>query len=295
MLQMQTIHFRTFFQFPEQPLSTMPAKKRMKLEMSPEPSQTIYSSQASIAPSSQSSQTFLTQDFDQLGFGDGLDGAFDEAVTGRDSLCKSEDYELVKCDEDEVEDNVAEGDVTCGDPGQLASYSPFLARNRDFYGLAVSLMRLQGIDLRRFPPTTKGVVREFFQRYHPFAKQDLLWSLSFEEESGSGPRTKYRATLTTYVLNDRKFQGKMSSTSMRLAEESAVIAFREDPEVREIAKVLPPPRKKIKEWVHLNSQERERLVAAGFDTSIVLEEFVQSVYMHFRELGCRTALWDGNA
>mmetsp|Transcript_25208 Transcript_25208/g.52318 ORF Transcript_25208/g.52318 Transcript_25208/m.52318 type:complete len:157 (-) Transcript_25208:97-567(-) len=156
-------------------------------------------------------------------------------------------------------------------------------------------MRLQGIDLRRFPPTTKGVVREFFQRYHPFAKQDLLWSLSFEEESGSGPRTKYRATLTTYVLNDRKFQGKMSSTSMRLAEESAVIAFREDPEVREIAKVLPPPRKKIKEWVHLNSQERERLVAAGFDTSIVLEEFVQSVYMHFRELGCRTALWDGNA
>ena len=119
MLQMQTIHFRTFFHFPEQPLSTMPAKKRMKLEMSPEPSQTIYSSQASIAPSSQSSQTFLTQDFDQLGFGDGLDGAFDEAVTGRDSLCKSEDYELVKCDEDEGVENVADGGMTCSEAGSL--------------------------------------------------------------------------------------------------------------------------------------------------------------------------------
>ena len=88
-----------------QPLSTMPATKRMKLELEapPEPA----------------------------------------AVTGSDPCCKSEDYELVKCDEDEGVDGVAEGDTTYGDPAQLASYSPFLARKRDFYGLAVSLMRLQ--------------------------------------------------------------------------------------------------------------------------------------------------------
>jgi len=84
----------------------------------------------------------------------------------------------------------------------------------------------------------------------------------------------------------------MSSTSMRVAEESAVVAIREDPEVREIAKVLPP-QKKIKEWVHLSSQEKESLVAAGVDTGMVFKDLVQCV-MHVRDLG-RTALWDGNA
>ena len=79
---------------------------------------------------------------------------------------------------------------------------------------------------------------------------------------------------------------------MRVAEESAVVAIREDPEVREIAKVLPP-QKKIKEWVHLSSQEKESLVAAGFDTGMVFKDLVQCV-MHVRDLG-RTALWDGNA
>ena len=82
----------------------------------------------------------------------------------------------------------------------------------------------------------------------------------------------------------------MSSTSMRVAEESAVVAIREDPEVREIAKVLPP-QKKIKEWVHLSSQEKESLVAAGVDTGMVFKDLVQCV-MHVRDLG-RTALWDG--
>ena len=75
------------------------------------------------------------------------------------------------------------------------------------------------------------------------------------------------------------FKGRTSSTSERLAEESAMIGFREDPEVQEIAKLLLPRTKKIRKWVHLSSREKENFVAAGSDTSIVLKELVQSVYI----------------
>lgn len=76
--------------------------------------------------------------FDQLGIGGiGGDGlyctCFDNkavAVTGSESSCKSEDYELIKCDEDEGVDSVFEGGVTCGEAGQLASYRAFLSRKQ---------------------------------------------------------------------------------------------------------------------------------------------------------------------
>eukprot|EP00438_Fugacium_kawagutii_P007722 Skav224507 [mRNA] locus=scaffold3754:98946:99167:- [translate_table: standard] len=73
------------------------------------------------------------------------------------------------------------------------------------------------------------------------------------------------------------------------------MAFRDDAEVQEIAKWLPPGQQKIRAKVALSSGEKKRLRNAGFESKSVLHELRQALHLEFRDLGYRTALWDGNA
>jgi hypothetical protein len=140
----------------------------------------------------------------------------------------------------------------------------------------------------------------FFQRYSPLesteangklqSSKGLHWDFSYERE---GNRVK--ATLTACALNGQRFEGKWSINDYQ-AEQSATKVFRDDPEVREIAKHLPPSMKRIRENLRFNRQERALMENAGIRVSDVTIALARAVYMQFRDIfGCRTALWDGNA
>eukprot|EP00438_Fugacium_kawagutii_P032468 Skav227704 [mRNA] locus=scaffold79:2593:3036:+ [translate_table: standard] len=141
--------------------------------------------------------------------------------------------------------------------------------------------------------TQGGLLHEWFCRYHPGVANQDLWTISFEEREG--PRPLFKATLHAHSLRERKFESPTWFPSERLAETAVIKVFRDDPEVQEIARHLPPPQKRVKDSVRMTRAEKDPLEAHGFDTGMVLKELAQRVYIHFRDLGCRNAIWDGNA
>eukprot|EP00438_Fugacium_kawagutii_P008836 Skav208536 [mRNA] locus=scaffold1216:90493:90717:- [translate_table: standard] len=71
--------------------------------------------------------------------------------------------------------------------------------------------------------------------------------------------------------------------------------FRSDWQIQKIAERLPPPTGNIRENTQLKTHEKDALKADGINTSEVQQELINAVYIHFRDLGCRTALWDDYA
>ncbi|CAL1141089.1 unnamed protein product [Cladocopium goreaui] len=140
----------------------------------------------------------------------------------------------------------------------------------------------------------------FFQRYSPLesteangklpSSKGLHWNFSYERKGN-----EVKATLTACALNGQRFEGKWSINDYQ-AEQSATKVFRDDPEVREIAKKLPPSMKRIRENLRFNKQERALMENARIRVSDVTIALSRAVYMQFRDkFHCRTALWDGNA
>lgn len=271
----------------------MPANKRMKREMQPD------------APSSQASTAVPTsQSFSQ---------ASTAVPTSQTSLCE-ESEKLGKDEEEWVEEWLvhkaepeSDGkDVEDGEEGEdfpevkredadgfRLDFDQFLTRPRNFYQMAVQLLDFKGLDVYSVEPTRRGILHEWFHRYHPgVLDDDALWTFSFSETGG--PRPFFKATLTAHSLKDRKFESEWCVTR-GLAEQSAIKVFREDPEVQQIAKLLPPSQKKIKDKASMKKDEKDALKARGIDSGMVHKELVQRLYIHFRDLGCRNALWDGNA
>eukprot|EP00438_Fugacium_kawagutii_P020884 Skav211775 [mRNA] locus=scaffold305:59966:60415:+ [translate_table: standard] len=147
------------------------------------------------------------------------------------------------------------------------------------------------MDLSELEPSIEGLVQPFLHRYHA-GTEDVshLWSFSYHHHG-----VWLKATLTTSGIarEDRSFEGKEWCYSSRLAEMSAIRVFREDADVRRIAKRLPPTMARMRDSCRLKKDEKAAVRAAGIDPRVVVRELVQAVYMHFRDLGCRTALWDG--
>lgn len=101
---------------------------------------------------------------------------------------------------------------------------------------------LKGMDLWSLPPTTAGLLTEFFRRYHPGIPDQnmkILYSNRFVSHP-NGNKT-VRAVLCVHIMNNREFRG-IWSQSERLAQISAIENFRSDPEVQRIA-----------EWLHRES------------------------------------------
>ena len=259
----------------------MPANKRMKREMHP----SVLSSRASTAVPT--SQTSLCEESEKLGKDE---EEWVEEWLVHKAEPESDDGKDVE-DGEEGEDfpEVKREDAD----GFRLDFDQFLTRPRNFYQMAVQLLDFKGLDVYSVEPTRRGILHEWFHRYHPGVLDDnALWTFSFGETGG--PRPLFKATLTAHSLKDRKFESEWCVTR-RLAELSAIKVFREDPEVQQIAKLLPPSQKKIKDKASMKKEEKDALKARGIDSGMVHKELVQRVYIHFRDLGCRNALWDGNA
>ena len=180
----------------------MPANKRMKREMQPD------------APSSQASTAVPTsQSFSQ---------ASTAVPTSQTSLCE-ESEKLGKDEEEWVEEWLvhkaepeSDGkDVEDGEEGEdfpevkredadgfRLDFDQFLTRPRNFYQMAVQLLDFKGLDVYSVEPTRRGILHEWFHRYHPgVLDDDALWTFSFSETGG--PRPFFKATLTAHSLKDR--------------------------------------------------------------------------------------------
>ena len=94
----------------------------------------------------------------------------------------------------------------------------------------------------------------------------------------------------------RSFEGYAKRTK-ELAEIAAGEVFRNDPDVRHIASLLPPSNEAIKKHVtytFFKKFQRAALLERGESIGALLKEVQHEVYMGFQDLGCRTAIWDGN-
>ena len=208
----------------------MPANKRMKREMHP----SVLSSRASTAVPT--SQTSLCEESEKLGKDE---EEWVEEWLVHKAEPESDDGKDVE-DGEEGEDfpEVKREDAD----GFRVDFDQFLTRPRNFYQMAVQLLDFKGLDVYSVEPTRRGILHEWFHRYHPgVLDDDALWTFSFGETGG--PRPLFKATLTAHSLKDRKFESEWCVTR-RLAELSAIKVFREDPEVQQIAKLLPPSQKK---------------------------------------------------
>ena len=203
---------------------------------------------------------------------------------------KSEDEELLQ---EKLEHHDDEED----EDEELPPYHEF-HHLRNLRSTARQLMQHSGLDLDMFgnDPDSR-LLNAFFQRYNPLdgKKSSVYWKFSYEQSQW--PMYGARAILTAHSLNGRQFKGDWCG-SWRLAEKSAIKAFREDQEIVEIAKRLPPTLTRIREIICLRKmmtkEEKSSMEAEGIDPRDVVNEIVHLVYMYFRDFGCRTALWDGN-
>eukprot|EP00435_Cladocopium_sp_Y103_P051788 s2682_g16.t1 len=142
----------------------------------------------------------------------------------------------------------------------------------------------------RFEPNvaTRARFNGFFVRYAPGTSSDhkfTVWSVGYQ----------YQASLVTPSLYGWTFLGYPQPTR-RDAEDSACDTFLQDERVVEIASKLPPPASKVRRWIALQLRWiRKELMARGINLTLVVEEAKQELFSQFRAMGCRNALWDGNA
>ena len=134
----------------------------------------------------------------------------------------------------------------------------------------------------------------FFERYLQIGRIDRYWET--KAESVPGQRFPlYRSKLRTPSLFNQTFEGQPQPRWFK-AELSACEAFLQDPTVLEIAENLPPSGKKVRRYVlcKLTGWKKD-LIERGINVNLVVEEAKAELFSRFQSMGCRTALWDGNA
>ena len=161
--------------------------------------------------------------------------------------------------------------------------------------LLVQVNRLKPEIGVRFYPTDlpKKRVKFFFERYGQLDTKNTADHVFHATELGRG---RWEATLTTPSLFNRQFVGR-TRPSRHLAEDDACIVFLHDPMVLQIIKNMAPPTSKVRTFVKnsLSGPWRKELLDRGFNLKLVAEEAHQELFAEFQAMGCRTALWDGNA
>ena len=130
----------------------------------------------------------------------------------------------------------------------------------------------------------------FLSRYNGERGKDLF---HFEARRLRGGCT---ATLVARGFHDRRFEGFGQGASEILAKRSAELAacqtFKLDHDVNEVRPWLPPSLQQIRKFFSLSKAQKEELTALGADPKTVQSDIVNSIYNGFRDLGCRTELWD---
>lgn len=142
-------------------------------------------------------------------------------------------------------------------------------------------MRSQiGLDIAGLTP--KDAVIGFLERY-----TSAQAKCTFKHERCT---TGFAAQLLMPEFFDRTFYG--FAKTKKEAEISACKACVGDPQVLEAAALLPPSLTAIRRRIALDSSQKQSLSKCGYDTKTFQDEMVQRVYMAFKDMGCRTLLWD---
>lgn len=160
--------------------------------------------------------------------------------------------------------------------------------------LLVQVHRLQSEIGVRFPSDfPRKRVKVFFERYGQLDTKDTPDHVFQATELGRG---RWQATLITPSLFNRHFVGR-TQPSQPLAEDDACLVFLHDPMVLQIIQNMAPPASKVRKFVKnsLSGPWRKELLDRGFNLKLVAEEAHQELFAQFQAMGCRTALWDGNA
>mmetsp|Transcript_2731 Transcript_2731/g.5689 ORF Transcript_2731/g.5689 Transcript_2731/m.5689 type:complete len:150 (-) Transcript_2731:8-457(-) len=111
---------------------------------------------------------------------------------------------------------------------------------------------------------------------------------------GAGPGCI--ATLVLPGLHDRRFDGVSKSDAkdfQKSAEQAACLAFKSDAGVNEIRRRFPPTMHHIRKFFESNLTQKAELRELGLNPTTVQTDISSSIYNGFRDLGCRTAIWDG--
>ena len=142
-------------------------------------------------------------------------------------------------------------------------------------------MRSQiGLDIAGLTP--KDAVIGFLERY-----TSAQAKCTFKHERCT---TGFAAQLLMLEFFDGTFYG--FAKTKKEAEISACKACVGDPQVLEAAALLPPSLTAIRRRIALDSSQKQSLSKCGYDTKTFQDEMVQRVYMAFKDMGCRTLLWD---
>ena len=192
-----------------------------------------------------------------------------------------DEFPPVKSEDDELpREQVEHYDEDDDEDRELPPYHEF-HHFRNLRSMARRLMKYSGLDLERFQ-IGRSLLKAFVQRYHCLEKAQAFaayFKFSLEQsQNGTWSRYTCRATLTAYTLNERQFKGDWC-VNEHLAEKSAINAFREDPEILEIAQLLPPIMKRVRENLRLSKAEKSSMEAAGIEPLDVLNALVHTVYM----------------
>ncbi|CAE7576129.1 unnamed protein product [Symbiodinium sp. CCMP2592] len=148
-------------------------------------------------------------------------------------------------------------------------------------------------DVRTCREDLKKLVHTFFSRYRQTESEDRYFDT---EAIYQNNQRRFASTLTTPSFYQRSFRGHpMLLRSM--AETSACRTFLEDTDAREVSRWLPPPSRVLRREIlaKFNKDWKEAMIQRGIRPKLVQQEAIQALSEKLRSLGCRLALWDGNA
>eukprot|EP00438_Fugacium_kawagutii_P022966 Skav236008 [mRNA] locus=scaffold1815:107738:108223:+ [translate_table: standard] len=152
-----------------------------------------------------------------------------------------------------------------------------------------------GLDFHPNVDARERILR-FFERYQMGQAVDHTFQVRKIRDSRWPRGHVFVSTLATPSLFNRTFEGAPRPT-IEAAENETCSIFLRDQQVNEIMKRLPPPASKVTKWLssRMQSPFKRELERRGINWVLVKEEAKQDFFSRFRDMGCRSALWDGNA
>eukprot|EP00435_Cladocopium_sp_Y103_P025849 s3652_g6.t1 len=188
----------------------------------------------------------------------------DGSVQQKEEEESPEEFEEIVVEEEEEGEEKKE---------ELLPFHEFHGRRGSPWSIAQTLKKHIGMKFSDY--CEKDAVTQFFYRYNLFAQKDWSFSTTWKGD-------QCKAVLKAPSLGDRTFEGAWRkadsdrdvNVSKHLAERSAIDAFQTDPEVVEIAALLPPSITKMKEMVFLTSEETHRIRDLRMNPRVVLREML---------------------
>eukprot|EP00438_Fugacium_kawagutii_P006332 Skav213287 [mRNA] locus=scaffold2236:80465:80764:- [translate_table: standard] len=91
---------------------------------------------------------------------------------------------------------------------------------------------------------------------------------------------------------NRRFVGRPKGTREQAENATIRDVFLQDADVLDVAEKLPPTMDSIRQFTVLSTDQKKECRDQGIDRADLHRQLQHCIYMGFRELGCRNAVWD---